>query len=40
MINLINSPKMDQKERQLLIDQLETPYDALTRAMNDLGLKI
>lgn len=40
LINLINSPKMDQKKRQLLINQLETPYDALTRAMIDLGIKI
>ncbi|MFV2014424.1 MAG: DUF354 domain-containing protein, partial [Candidatus Heimdallarchaeota archaeon] len=40
MINLINTPKMDEKKRQLLISQLETPYDALTRAIADLGLNL
>lgn len=40
MIKLINSPKMDEKKRQLLINKLETPYDALSNAMTDLGFKI
>jgi predicted glycosyltransferase len=38
MIKLINSTKMDNIVRETLINELETPYDGVLRAMADLGV--
>ncbi|OLS23304.1 MAG: hypothetical protein HeimC2_27060 [Candidatus Heimdallarchaeota archaeon LC_2] len=37
IIKLIKSPKMDEEKRQVLIDQIETPYIGLQKAISDLG---